>query len=192
MHCGHLQFQQGSWHHRNYILLNGKRHRLSIPIQRPHIKPIRDAWFSDQRWKEKHLKTIALAYGNAPYFDYYYPTLKEIIYSHPHSLERLNIELTLQLAVWLGINSKTIIDSASWNWDGDAVAMIIHMCRAVGANWYLSNEGARAYLSPTEEKRMEDAGIWHDWLNWKDPDEEPLSAIHHLFNLGFEAEGLIQ
>ncbi len=193
MHCGHLQFQQGSWHHRNYILLNGKRHLLSIPIQRPHIKPIRDAWFSDQRWKERHLKTIALAYGDTPYFDVYYPTLKDIIYcSHPHSLEQLNIDLTITIARWLGITTA-IRDGAYWHFNGDAIDMIIQMCRVVDADRYLSNEGAKSYLSPTEEKRLEDAGIWHQWTTFVDPDDpEPLSAIHHLFKLGPDAVELIR
>ncbi len=192
MHCGHLQFQQGSWHHRNYILLNGKRHRLTIPIQKePHFRPIRDAWFSDQKWKERHLKTIAQAYGDAPFFDDYFPTLKEIIYHHPHSLEQLNMHLTGFLAGWLDINTE-IVDSANWHFNGDAIDMIIQMCQAVDADHYLSNEGATGYISFDSVKRLKDAGIWHTWLNFTDPDEEPLSAIHHLFTLGPKAARLIR
>ncbi len=191
MHCGHLQFQSGSWHHRNYILLNGKRHRLSIPIQRPHIKPIREAWFDDDYWKKDHLETIALAYGEAPYFDDYYPTIKEIIYCHPHSLERLNIHLTNQIARWLGVSCK-IVDSGNWCFAGDAIDKIIQMCKVMDANVYLSNEGAKDYFSPTEEERLLSAGIHPWWLDFKDPDEEPLPAIHHLFTLGPKAAKLIQ
>ncbi len=203
MHCGHLQFQQGSWHNRNYIKFGhivaggkysaeGKRHRLSIPIQRPHIRPIRDVKFNDQEWKKKHLKTILQAYGPAPFFKDYFPALIEIICSHPHSLERLNIELTDQIARWLGIRTH-IIDSANWHFNGDAVDMIIQMCQAVGADRYLSNPGAAAYIDLEEEARTEAAGIKHGWLDWKDPDDpEPLSAIHHLFMLGPEAGRLIQ
>ncbi len=192
MHRGDLQYLHGSWHSRNYILLRGKRHLLSIPIQRPHIKPIRDAWFADQKWKKKHLETIALAYGEAPYFDAYYPILKEVIYRHTHSLEQLNIELTWYLARWLDINVHAV-DSANWHFNGDAVDTIIQSCQAVGADRYLSNEGARSYLSRAEEKRLEDAGIWHQWMTWVDPDDpEPLSAIHHLFHLGPKAHALVQ
>ncbi len=197
MHCGHLQFQHGSWHNRNYINLAGKRHMLTIPIQRPHLRPIRDVWFKDEAWKKKHLATIALAYGDAPFFDDYYPTLKDIIYWHPHSLEMLNMELTTKLAQWLNIEA-TMMDSAYFHLNGVAVDKIIQMCQCVNADRYLSNEGAKDYLSPTEEKRMEDAGIWHNWMtDWKDPaekkdpPEEPLSAIHHLFMLGPDARKLL-
>ncbi len=191
MHCGHLQFQQGSWHNRNYILLNGKRHRLSIPIQRPHLKPIRDNWFSDQKWKAKHLKSIAWAYGNAPFFDDYFPTLKKIIFRHPHSLEQLNIDLTNQIAWWLGIETN-LVDSANWHFNGDAIDMIIQMCDVVGADTYLSNSGADAYIKCAEEDRMKDFGVASEWLDFKDPDPEPLSAIHHLFTLGPKAAELIR
>lgn len=183
MHCGHLQFKQGSWHNRNYILLNGKRHRLTIPIERPHIRPIQDVWFSDQTWKEKHLKTIALAYGDAPYFDDYFPTLKKIIYSNPHSLARLNIRLTDWIADCLDIKIQRL-ESSSWHFEGDAVDKIIQMCAAAEADTYLSNEGAEDYISPTEEARMNSAGIRHTWLDFSDPKEEPLSTLHHLFMEG--------
>ncbi len=212
MHCGHLQFQRKSWHHRNYILLNGKRKLLSIPVHDSFPMPIRDVWFEDH-WKKDHLETIALAYGDAPYFEDYYPTLKVIICDHPHSLEQLNVDLTITIARWLDITTS-IRDSAYWHFNGDAIDMIIQMCRAVDADRYLSNEGARlvehyagpemgeplgkpvrvtGYLSPTEEKRLQDAGIWHQWMTWKDPDNpEPLSAIHHLFLRGPDAAELVR
>ncbi len=197
MHCGHLQFQQGSWHHRNYILLNGKRHRLSIPIQRPHIKPINDVQFSDQEWKKQHLRTILQAYGRAPFFKSYYAVLVQILCDHPHSLEKLNIDLTKEIAIWLGVDTPNVT-SAWWHFDGDAIDKIIQMCQAVDADRYLSSEGAQDYLSTNEELRLQDAGIYHNWLVWKDPAEKedppqkPLSAIHHLFMLGPEAARLIQ
>ncbi len=190
IHCGHLQFKHRSWHHRNFILLNGERHRLSIPISRPHIKPIRDVWFADQKWKEQHLKTIALAYGSSPFFEDYYPTLKDIIYSNHRSLEKLNISLTNHIARWLGVEIKLGSDRPL-NLHGDAVDKIIQMCKAVGAKSYLSNEGAKDYISSPEARRMIAAGILPEWLDFKDPDEEPLSAVHHLFTSGPEAARLI-
>ncbi len=191
MHAGHLQFQHRSWHNRNYILLNGKRKMLSIPIETPHIKPIRDARFGDDFWKKDHLKTIAQAYRYAPFFGDYYPTLEAIFYSHPHSLEQLNTDLTTTIARWLDITTH-IVDSAYWHFNGDAVDMIIQMCQAVDAHTYLSTMGAKDYIGIDEELRIASSGITHEWLEFKDPDDEPLSAIHHLFNLGPEAERLIQ
>ncbi len=173
-------------------MLDGKRHMLTIPIQRPHIKPIRDARFANEAWEKKHLETIARAYGNSLYFDFYYPLLKEIIYGRHCSLEELNIELTNFIAFCLGITT-TIVDSANWHFNGDAVDMIIQMCQAVDADRYLSNDGAKDYLKTPEEERLQEAGIWHTWLQgWKDPDPEPLSAIHHLFAVGPDAARLIQ
>ena len=42
------------------------------------------------------------------------------------------------------------------------------------------------------EKRLQAAGSWHNWLDWKDPDPEPLSAIPHLFALGPAAAELLR
>ncbi len=190
IHCGHLQFEHRSWHHRNFILLNGKRFMLTIPIQRPHIAPIREVGFLDQEWKKRHLRTILQAYGKSPFFKDYYPGLIKILCAHPHSLEQLNIDLTNQIALWLGVDVKLGSDRPL-NLQGDAVDKIIQMCKAVGAKSYLSNEGARDYISSPEARRMIAAGILPEWLDFKDPDEEPLSAIHHLFTLGPEAARLI-
>ena len=204
MHCGHLQFQRGSWHNRNYIKIErpvrgvnggyhaeGKRHLLSIPVRRSKLTEIRDVWFEDGRWKDKHLGTIRQAYEKAPFFKDYFPELTQIYKDHPHSLEQLNITLTNQMAVWLNISTPWI-DSARFHFSGDAVDKIIQMCKAVGADRYLSNPGAAAYMDLEEEARIEKAGISHGWLDWEDPDHpEPLSAIHHLFNLGPEAADLL-
>ncbi len=193
MHCGHLQFQRSSWHNRNYILLEGKRHLLSIPIKRPHVRPIRDVIFSTREdWRRIHLKTLRQAYENkTPFFGRYYWPLKGILYSHPHSLERLNIELTDQIARWLGCET-TVVNSVHLDLKGDAIEKIIQMCKVVGADTYLSNTGAEAYIRLKERILLDKAGIKSQWLRFEDPDEEPLSAIHHLFHLGPDAARLIQ
>ena len=193
MHGGHLQFQRSSWHNRNCILLNGKRHFLSIPIKRPHLRPIRDVVFSEGSldWRKIHLKTLYQAYERAPFFDYYFPILKEILYSHESSLEKLNIELTNQIARWLGIKTPTF-SGHSWHFEGNAIEKIIQMCKAVGADTYLSNTGAEAYIRLKERILLDKAGIKSQWLRFKDPDEEPLSVIHHLSWLGPKATVLIQ
>ena len=191
MHCGHLQFKKRSWHHRNYILLDGKRHLLSVPVHAAFGQQINQVWFEDNGWKKKHLETIALAYGKASFFENYYPTLKEIILAHPHSLELLNRELTWVIAGWLGIETK-MYDSSNWHFTGDAVNKIVQMCKAVGAVCYLSNEGSQEYISPDEEIRMHAAGVWHQWLEFDDPDERPLSAVHHLFTLGPKVAELVR
>jgi hypothetical protein len=191
MHCGHLQFRRGSWHHRNYILLNGKHYRLTIPIKKaPLNTPIRDVRFAGEVWKEKHLATLAFAYGHAPFFEMYYPVIKDLIYAFS-TLEGLDIELINQIAFWLGIKTQ-IVDSRGWNFSGDAMDMIIQMCKAVGADAYLSNPGAAAYIDLEEEDRTEKEGVKHGWLDFKDPDEEPLSAVHHLFVRGPETARFIR
>ncbi len=156
--------------------------------------PIRNAWFADQVWKTEHLRTITVAYGKTPFFNVYYPELKEIIHSHPSSLERLNIELSNKLADWLGVTTP-MVDGGKFNFSGDAVEMIIQMCHEVGADAYLSNTGSKAYIFGMEEERMRLAGIEPKWLSFIDPcpeNEEPLSVVHHLFHLGPEAARLIE
>ncbi len=88
-----------------------------------------------------------------------------------------------------------MVDGGKWTFTGDAVDMIIQMCKAVGAINYLSNEGAKDYIGPAEEVRIASENVHHMWLDFKDPcpeGEEPLSTVHHLFHLGPDAARLIE
>ena len=66
--------------------------------------------------------------------------------------------------------------------------MLVSMCRALGADRYVSNPGARAYI---DEEAMAEAGIRHCWQKFVHPVYEQgapylasLSVIDLLFNVG--------
>ena len=203
MYVPHCQFQKGSWHHRNYIdsgLLTVPVHgKLGVPIDQVQID------FS-KNWQKKHLRAIELAYGNDPFFDDYFPDIKYVITNADDncSLAYLNLHLMHWPTTWLRCDKFDRLTYSTKNNREiqeikDPVDMIIAMCKHVGADAYLSNEGARAYIGPEEEKRMVDAGITHKWQWFKTPDygQDPgvnlgrLSVIDLLFKRGPESHDII-
>lgn len=55
---------------------------LIVPVLRGsfHKTPVRDVEIdSSRRWREPHLRGIMSAYATAPYFEYYYDILKEVV-----------------------------------------------------------------------------------------------------------------
>ncbi len=195
MFVGHVQFSNKSWQQRNRIALNGRELLLTVPVKKADkFGQSIDETEIDQEtpWLRKHLGTIQQAYRKAAYFNKYYPALEaELSNEHSH-LGSLNRALILLMLRWLSIQTP-IVDSHDYPAiAGAKTQMLIEMCRAVGADRYLSNEGSRAYVV---EEDMARAGIAHCWQGFCHPTYKQngpfvpnLSVIDLLFHHG-EASG---
>jgi hypothetical protein len=67
---------------------------LSVPLKKGKNSrmPITDVEISyDSEWIANHLHAIKSAYGNAPYFEYYFDDLEQILKSEHRRLVNLNI-----------------------------------------------------------------------------------------------------
>ena len=203
MHVPHCQFQRRSWHHRNYI----DSGLLTVPVTGPYPSAISEVQIDFTKpWQRKHIRAIEIAYGNEPFFDDYFPDIRWAIdcaYDH-RDLYSLNRHLMNYLTSWLGCDRFDKITYSSESANAirsikDPVDMIIKMCQLVGADTYLSNGGASAYIGPEEEKRMADAGITHKWQMFDHPDYGQskdinggmLSVIDLLFAKGPEAHDIV-
>src|SRR5260221_13421018 len=156
MFVGHCEYQPKSWHSHNFI----RTGKLTVPIQRPHNLSINEVQIDGEYWKRKHIKSIRAAYRNFRYFDDYFPALREIISDTWSTLGELNVAIILQLLLWLDIKTK-ILNSRNHIIGGTKQDLLIRMCKAVGANEYLSNEGSRDYIGPLQEVKMREAGVAH-------------------------------
>ena len=83
-----VNFIMRGYINRNNILLNGKAHLFSVPLEKPSqnklINEIR-LNFSNKE-KETFLKTITMAYKKAPYFNSIYPIIERIIKNSQNDL----------------------------------------------------------------------------------------------------------
>ncbi len=191
MFVGHCQYTPKSWHSHNYI----RAGKLLVPV---HKGPsINDTMVCrDHRWPAKDLISIRLAYSKYPFFDDYFLELREIINAY-ESLGDLNTGLIKQILRWLKIDTPVHYSDGV---DGHKTDMLVSMCKAVGADEYLSNEGSRDYV---DEELLAANGIKHRWQKFKDPDygqkrlvidgkEQPLSVLDLLFSKGPEAGGIVR
>lgn len=76
-------FQKRSIRNRTTILGANGSLILSVPLKRGKTKQmISDVEVAfDGQWQREHMRSIQSAYGNAPYFDYYIDSIKELINS---------------------------------------------------------------------------------------------------------------
>lgn len=192
MFVGHCQYVKKSWHARNRIRLADRELWLTIPVKTSgHFdQAINETFMVNEVWKRKHLGSIRQAYLKAPFFRDYYPELEEKLLAHSGSLGDLNIGIIKMILDWLKIETP-VVDSRDYEIRGAKTDMLISMCKAVGADHYLSNEGSRDYVN---EERMAESGIQHCWQIFEHPRYTQagafmpnMSVIDLIFNVGPEA-----
>jgi hypothetical protein len=193
---GHVQLVRTSWQTRNRIRQGDGQQYISVPV-RHHGRfgqAIDETEIAGDHWPKKHLKSIYFAYKNRPHFDTYFPGLEQILNKEWKLLSDLNICIIRRVLDWLDIRTP-ILNSRDYPIEGHKTDMLISACRALGADQYISNPGARAYL---DEAAMEQAGVRHWWQTFTHPVYEQgrpfvpdLSIVDLLFNVGPDARELV-
>jgi len=148
MFVGHCQLVQGSWQTRNQI----RTGMLSVPVLHKFGQSINEAKMVSNNWKRKHLRSIELAYKKRPFFDLYYPFIVKMMDENWYSLGTMNISLIILMLEWFKLETQITI-SEMHKIEGHKTDMLISMCKAIGADEYLSNE-ARGITSMKRKWRM--------------------------------------
>ena len=145
-----VNYIKNGWINRNNILLNGKKFLITLPLEgaSPFLPINQIKITSNEKQKQKILKTIDSAYRSAPYFDAVYPIVETVIMCPSLSIAEA---LTLQfqrVASYLGINTEFIISSAL-NKDSSLKGQdkVIHICNKLGATKYYNAIGGQELYS---------------------------------------------
>lgn len=189
------QYTRRDWRNRNLIKTAQGLHWLTIPV---HAKGrfeqrILDTMISDPEWADRHWKTIAGAYGAAPFFDQYRDALGALY--RASGLERLsdvNRRFLEAICGLLGIHTR-LSWSTDYTAEGSRTQRLVNLCRVAGATEYVSGPAARAYI---EDDLFRNAGIELTYMDYSGypeytqlhgPFEHGVSIIDLLFNTGPDA-----
>ena len=100
------------WDNRNKIRSDTGSMFLTVPIVKKTIKSLNQILISENEdWQKKHLGGIFLNYKKTPYFENYWPTLKQILEKKWNKLYELNLELIDWIKNELKIETETILSS---------------------------------------------------------------------------------
>lgn len=79
--CTGEYFQKQSFRNRYEIATSNGKHRLTVPVEgsKNHRNLSEMSIHYRENWPQIHLKTIASAYKNSPFFEYYEPELNKIL-----------------------------------------------------------------------------------------------------------------
>lgn len=189
-----VQYERKSWQCKNRILVDGAVKTLEVPVtKQPLTEKIENIVIDDAKpWRQAHLRELSSAYSHAPYGT---AAIDLVSMSLERGLEKLaeqNTDLLRALARVLGIATPLVLAS-ELRCGGRRSEHVAEICRAVGADSYLSPPGAREYLE--QDRFAETSGISLHYFQF-DPAPYPqfgadefashLSIIDVIANGGFE------
>ena len=188
------QYSNEAGHNVNKIKTPQGELKLKVPVEQHLGDLICDVRTKDElKWKEKHLKTIQMNYSKSAHFDEVFPKLKEVFDAHNGTIADLNISINNMICKGFGINTKVVKSS-----DMDITSLreerVIDICLKLGADEYLSGNGARAYQT---EEHFISKGLKLTYLDYKPIEYKQLwnkqcgflpymSVLDYIFNCGFD------
>lgn len=182
------------WIHRNRIRTCSPEgwEWISVPIQTKgrFEQKICDAQIDNSLpWARKHWRTLEWNYRKARYFNDYAAEFKEM-YGRPWtSFTELSCAFIELLLRKLGIQ-KDAPRTSALAIAGESTGLVLAMCRAGGADTYLSGVHGKDYLDPAEFERNGLKLVFQEFSCpvypqcWPGPFVPNLSAIDLLFNCG--------
>lgn len=196
VHLDNVQFLRGrSFGARNRIKTPNGVTWLTIPVSRPHGREGKvtyaEVGFADPAWRDTHLRTVEMSYRRAPFFDEVFP-LYEAGLGAGSSLLDVNLALIESVARYLGITSRQARLSELLDEFGQRNELVIDLCRAIGADVYLSGTGGgREYGDPDLLLRHGIELLFDEYAPPEYPQlwgafEPSLSVLDALFNCGAE------
>jgi len=190
----HVEFTRKSEHKRNKLYGPNGPYTKSLKTHAAYKSKICEVLLVDQKkCLENHWKSITHSYLKYPFFPKYGPLLKEAYNQHYDKLVDLNETIIRILFSMLNINmpiyksSEVVKDQNLKNND-----MIIHLCKQLGCNIYISGKGAVDYILP---EKFESNGIEHFFdkytpISYETPfglSEPNMSVIDAIFSIGPKA-----
>ncbi|RFC53960.1 WbqC family protein [Brumimicrobium aurantiacum] len=103
----HEHYKKQTWRNRTQILESNGPMYLSVPVIRPNGSktPVKDVKISNEtNWRKDHWKAIQSSYQHAPYFFYYGPQIKALIFHEEELLYKFNRYIMEQLFSWLDLD----------------------------------------------------------------------------------------
>ena len=176
-----------SWGVRNRVKTAQGEVYLTVPLQSQLKREFR--LFSNtcidynQNWKRKHLKTIAQAYSNTPFFKDIYKDLESIIDTEYATIADLNISIIRLEAEKMDIRTECCRSSEITGIDGRKDDRLVKISHALGADQYLSAQGSADYIEAVLPGcPFPEAGIELFYHNFEHPEypQQGSSFLSHM------------
>lgn len=190
-----VQFTRRDWRNRNMIKTSSGVNWLSIPVEvkGKFFQKIRDTRINEQKWNEKHWKTLNVNYSKAPYFKELRDFVENLyVKATMPYLSEVNYWFLTEISKWLGSRATFQFSDQFDLQEENSTQRLINICKHAGASHYFSGPAAKAYL---EEDRFLKEKIHISYMDYSDYAEYPqlhppfthfVTILDLLFNTGKE------
>jgi len=186
-----VQFKKNEWQNRNRIKTAAGWQWLTVPVLHRFPQRIAEVRIDGAApWPRKHWRALLANYAGAPAFEPHRAFFAELYARDWQRLAELSGAALEYLVGALGITTRLVPASALDLPPGVmATDRLVAICRALGADTYVSGSGAHDYL---EVERFHRAGIALEFQAFACPVypqrfgafEPNLSVVDLLFNCG--------
>ncbi|GFM35157.1 WbqC family protein [Desulfovibrio subterraneus] len=165
-----VQYSPSDWENRNKIKTPLGAQWVTVPVKNSgHGMRIFDTEIENKHnWRSKILKTLRQNYSKAPFYTYCMPYLEECFSQDWYKLVDLNMHLIDFACRTLDISCEFVF-SSELNVDGSGEALLINLCKNLGADKYISGSLGRNYIT---KRNWDDEGIelcYHDFEPYEYP-----------------------
>lgn len=195
-----VQYTRRDWRNRNLIKTSSGLRWLTIPVNvkgQRHIK-IKDVDTAESEWRHQHWDQISQAYRKSLHFD----TLKEpfeklYLEDSETNLSQINFKFICLINRLLGIDTP-IHWSMEFNAPEEKSARLLHICKCLDANEYISGPAAGEYLDVSMFEKNNVIVKWADYSGYPEyhqlfpPFDHGVSIIDLLFNEGKDINHLLK
>lgn len=147
-----VSYIKKGWINRNNILINGKPHLFTIPVEKISQNKLinQTKLHFEVKEKEKFLKTITMAYSRSPYFKQVYPLIKSITLYNEEDLTLYIKNSIEKISEYLDLKKvKFILSSTVSNPQGlKAQDRIIAINKSLQADLYINPIGGIKLYQP--------------------------------------------
>jgi hypothetical protein len=171
VYLDNVQYQKNGLQNRNQIMTATGASWLTVPVRASLSTTIAETRVADSRWRDKHIRTVEMSYSRAPYLNRFKEEVRPLLERDWELLADLNISVTEWMFENMGVKARRI-RASELEVSGKADDLVINICLAVGANVYLSGQGARAYQNV---KKFQEHGIE---LQYQEYRNQPYTQCH--------------
>ena len=176
------EYQKGSWHSRNQILVQGNQSWITCPIQRDGLHTSLDKikLQADERWRLKLIRTMQQSYKKAPFFADLEFILDVIMDLKDLSLVELNIRLIKLISAGMGLETQ-FSKSRDLNIELDRSNKLVEIIKVMNCGRYLSPVGAKDYLY--DDNVLPNSGVVLDFQDYVPTEYKQFNAktfVSHL------------
>ena len=160
----HVQYSHGDFINRNKIRNSNGWQWLTVPVTKESI-PIKNIQIPDNRWQQKHLKSIQQNYSKAKHYDRHIKWVESLYSREWKSLSDVCIDTMEYTLSCLGCDTELIL-SSTLDLKESKSDMILELCQKLGADKFIFGAMGKDYA---DLDSFRDAGIEVEIQEFKHP-----------------------